>query len=106
MSTMIKVDEERLETQMNALSEALNNVPSFDAPTEFSSLGNMASQSKYVELAEKMEKLMTSYKKLMANSTMKAYSIAQGYKDTDQIMSENIVNGCAAFGNALQSGEK
>ena len=103
---MIKVDEERLEAQMEALSEALNSVPSFNAPTEFSSMGNMASQSRYVELAEKMEKLMTSYKKLMANSALKAYSVAQGYKSTDHIMSENIVNGCAEFGNTLQSGEK
>ncbi|MBE5954495.1 MAG: hypothetical protein E7257_10170 [Lachnospiraceae bacterium] len=106
MPATIKVDEERLEEQMKALSEALNNVISFKAPVEFSSMGDMASQSKYVVLAEKMEKLMTSYKKLMANSTMKAYSIAQGYKDTDKIMCENIVNASAAFCDTLQSGEK
>lgn len=105
MSVNISVDSDKLDSQMSVLNSAIDEVPDFDDPMELSSMGNMISQAKYKELAEKMKRLMTSYKQLLENSVLKAHLTAKRYGDMDQVMSQQLLNGLTDIGNIYPPGE-
>lgn len=95
MSVNLNVDHDKLDIQMGILSGALNNVPEYDCTLEPSPMGSLQSQIKCAELSAKMQQLIKSYKQLMTNSVMKAYSAASGYKKADEILTQNLINATA-----------
>ncbi len=92
MSQNISVDNEKFDSQMTKLFTLIGEMPEFDDSMPFSSQGNMESQKKYIELAGKMKKLMTSYKQLLDNSALKAQMVAGGYDSADESMTEQLKN--------------
>ncbi len=86
----IYVDNEKFDSQMTKLFSLISEIPEFDDAMSFSSQGTLESQKKYIELAGKMKKLMTSYKQLMDNSVLKAQMAAGGYSFADESMTQQL----------------
>ncbi len=102
MSEKIYVDQDKLNTQMGQLNDALDNIPDYDCTLESSPMGSLQSEIKCAELSVKMQQLIKAYKQLMKNSVIKAHAAAAGYKDVDEIMANKFV-GYYTVNNGLDS---